>query len=155
MGNTAKIIHELKTNPKWRDTLVAYCSCTDEPAWADECMRLFEVGDGITLESVRPQSYTKYPLSWPSLLLFLICSRESNPSTACLLSGPTLASFGACEQAGRTGRTRFELRALNDTAACMPVNHTCRPWTSRRSSSRRRRPTSRTSRKRPGSPSRK
>ena len=34
------------------DTKVAYCSCTDEPVWADECMRLFEVGDGITLETV-------------------------------------------------------------------------------------------------------
>ena len=32
---------------------MAYCSCTDEPVWADECMRLFEVADGITLESVR------------------------------------------------------------------------------------------------------
>lgn len=33
------------------DTTVAYCSCTDEPAWADECMRKFEVGDGMTLEA--------------------------------------------------------------------------------------------------------
>jgi hypothetical protein len=33
------------------DTKVAYCSCTDEPSWADECMRKFEVGGGITLES--------------------------------------------------------------------------------------------------------
>ena len=51
MGNTAGIIKELKTDPKWKDTKVAYCSCTDEPVWADECMRLFEVAPGITLES--------------------------------------------------------------------------------------------------------
>lgn len=43
------------TEARWRaaDTKIAYCSCTDEPSWADECMRLFDVGDGITLESVR------------------------------------------------------------------------------------------------------
>ena len=33
---------------------VAYCSCTDEPSWAAECMRLFEVGDGITMEQAAP-----------------------------------------------------------------------------------------------------
>ena len=51
MGDTAAIIRELKTDPKWKDTKVAYCSCTDEPSWADECMLKFEVGDGITLQS--------------------------------------------------------------------------------------------------------
>jgi len=51
MGNTAEIIHELKTDPKWKDTKLAYCSCTDKPVWADECMLKFDVGDGITLES--------------------------------------------------------------------------------------------------------
>ena len=28
------------------------CSCTDEPSWADECMRKFEVGNGMTLKEV-------------------------------------------------------------------------------------------------------
>ena len=67
MGNTAEILREIKTSPRWKGAKVrslfrisidasvgqiAYCSCTDEPTWADECMRLFEIGDGMTLESV-------------------------------------------------------------------------------------------------------
>lgn len=54
MGNTAKLLHELNTDARWKDTKVAYCSCTDEPSWAEECMRLFEVGDGITMEKAAP-----------------------------------------------------------------------------------------------------
>mmetsp|Transcript_11731 Transcript_11731/g.27236 ORF Transcript_11731/g.27236 Transcript_11731/m.27236 type:complete len:230 (+) Transcript_11731:11-700(+) len=54
MGNSAEILYELNTDPKWKDTKVAYCSCTDEPSWAAECMRLFEVGDGITMEKAAP-----------------------------------------------------------------------------------------------------
>jgi hypothetical protein len=52
MGNSAQILHELNTDPKWKDTVCAYVSCTDEPRWAAECMSLFEVGDGITMEKV-------------------------------------------------------------------------------------------------------
>ncbi|EKX39232.1 hypothetical protein GUITHDRAFT_143640 [Guillardia theta CCMP2712] len=52
MGNTAEILREIKTSPRWKGAKIAYCSCTDEPTWADECMRLFEIGDGMTLESV-------------------------------------------------------------------------------------------------------
>mmetsp|Transcript_84396 Transcript_84396/g.225508 ORF Transcript_84396/g.225508 Transcript_84396/m.225508 type:complete len:230 (-) Transcript_84396:13-702(-) len=50
MGNTAAVLHELKTDPKWKDTQVAYVSCTDEPTWAAECMRLFEAAPGLTLD---------------------------------------------------------------------------------------------------------
>ena len=51
MGSTRAIIRGLKTEPGWAGTALAYCSCTDEPAWAAECMRKFEVGDGMTLDS--------------------------------------------------------------------------------------------------------
>uniref|UniRef100_A0A6T6SH26 Magnesium-dependent phosphatase-1 n=1 Tax=Hemiselmis tepida TaxID=464990 RepID=A0A6T6SH26_9CRYP len=54
MGNSAEILHELNTDPKWKDSKVAYCSCTDEPSWAAECMKLFEVGGGITMEKAAP-----------------------------------------------------------------------------------------------------
>eukprot|EP00287_Rhodomonas_sp_CCMP768_P008536 CAMPEP_0196731442 /NCGR_PEP_ID=MMETSP1091-20130531/11176_1 /TAXON_ID=302021 /ORGANISM="Rhodomonas sp., Strain CCMP768" /LENGTH=172 /DNA_ID=CAMNT_0042074579 /DNA_START=174 /DNA_END=692 /DNA_ORIENTATION=- len=50
MGNSAAIIRELKTDPKWADSKVAVCSCTDEPSWADECMRKFEVAPGMPLK---------------------------------------------------------------------------------------------------------
>merc|ERR1712070_168311 len=45
-------MHTLKTDPKWKDTVVAVASCCDEPAWARECLSKFEVGDGITLDKV-------------------------------------------------------------------------------------------------------
>ena len=44
LGDVRNILHELKTSPDWQDTVVAVASCTDEPDWAAECMRLFEVG---------------------------------------------------------------------------------------------------------------
>eukprot|EP00667_Euglena_gracilis_P024005 EG_transcript_27362 len=50
MGNARNILHALKTKPEWANTKVAYCSGTDEPEWARECMRKIDVGDGITLE---------------------------------------------------------------------------------------------------------
>jgi len=54
MGNTAALLLELNTDPKWKDSKVAYCSCTDEPSWAAECMRLFEVGEGINMDKAAP-----------------------------------------------------------------------------------------------------
>lgn len=49
MGATRSIIHALKTKPEWRETKLAYCSSTDEPEWARECLAKIEVGDGIPL----------------------------------------------------------------------------------------------------------
>ena len=45
-----EILHELKTNPKWSGTVVAVASCTDEPSWAQECMRKFNIGGGFSIE---------------------------------------------------------------------------------------------------------
>jgi len=44
MGASAKILSHLRTDPQWKDTKVAYVSCTDEPDWAEECMDLFRAG---------------------------------------------------------------------------------------------------------------
>ena len=41
---------ELKTDPKWEGTKVCVASCTDEPSWAQECMALFEIGDGMVIK---------------------------------------------------------------------------------------------------------
>jgi len=44
LGDVRRILYELKTAAAWSDTLTAVASCTDEPAWARECMDKFEVG---------------------------------------------------------------------------------------------------------------
>ena len=45
-GNTREIIREIRTHERFReiDAKVAYVSCTDEPSWADECLRKFLLG---------------------------------------------------------------------------------------------------------------
>jgi hypothetical protein len=52
LGAVPEILHELKTDRRWEGTVVAVASCTDEPAWADECMRKFEIGGGYCIKDV-------------------------------------------------------------------------------------------------------
>jgi magnesium-dependent phosphatase 1 len=42
LGVAGVILEELKTQPAWANTKVAWVSCTDEPEWADECLRKFK-----------------------------------------------------------------------------------------------------------------
>ena len=51
IGETKQILRELQSE-KWKKTKVAYVSCTDEPVWADELLRKFELGSSMTLKSV-------------------------------------------------------------------------------------------------------
>jgi len=44
LGATSQILHELHTDPKWKGCTVCIASCTDEPNWAQECLRKFSVG---------------------------------------------------------------------------------------------------------------
>ena len=44
LGAVPEIMYALKTDSKWKDTLCAVASCTDEPGWADECMQKFNLG---------------------------------------------------------------------------------------------------------------
>ena len=39
-----QVLYELKTDAKWEGVVTAVSSRTDEPNWAQECMRKFEVG---------------------------------------------------------------------------------------------------------------
>ena len=53
LGDVRRIMHELHSAEEWQGVTVAVASCTDEPAWARECMRLFEVGpsgSGVSLQ---------------------------------------------------------------------------------------------------------
>lgn len=50
LGAVPEVLLELKTNPKWADTTVCIASCTDEPAWAQECMRLFDIGPDLVIK---------------------------------------------------------------------------------------------------------
>ena len=43
LGISSQILQTLKTEEKWKDTITAWVSCTDEPDWAAECMNLFKV----------------------------------------------------------------------------------------------------------------
>jgi hypothetical protein len=43
------ILDELKTEEGWKGVKVAWVSCTDEPTWADECMRKFKTFMGMAL----------------------------------------------------------------------------------------------------------
>lgn len=52
LGAVADVLFELKTDPKWADAVVCVASCTDEPAWAQECMRKFSIGGGHCIKDV-------------------------------------------------------------------------------------------------------
>jgi len=41
LGAIGEILHALRYEEQWQDTKVAWVSCTDEPTWAEECLRLF------------------------------------------------------------------------------------------------------------------
>ena len=55
LGAVRDILYELKTDARWEGAVVAVASCTDEPDWAQECMRKFEVGpvgSGVMIKDV-------------------------------------------------------------------------------------------------------
>mmetsp|Transcript_25001 Transcript_25001/g.64528 ORF Transcript_25001/g.64528 Transcript_25001/m.64528 type:complete len:239 (+) Transcript_25001:1698-2414(+) len=52
IGASAAILKELATDPKWRDTQVAYVSRTEYPEWAIPCMKLFDIAPGKTMFSL-------------------------------------------------------------------------------------------------------
>ena len=52
LGAVPQVLHELKTDPRWKGTVVAVASCTDEPDWAQECMRKFRVDGGLSIKDV-------------------------------------------------------------------------------------------------------
>lgn len=47
MGNSRKLLADLAGDD---DIKVAVASCTDEPSWADECMRKIRVSDGLNMK---------------------------------------------------------------------------------------------------------
>jgi magnesium-dependent phosphatase 1 len=48
LGAVPEILLELKSDPQWAGVVVGVASCTDEPAWAQECMEKFRLADGTT-----------------------------------------------------------------------------------------------------------
>ena len=50
LGAVPEVLLELKTDPKWADAVVCIASCTDEPSWAQECMRLFDIGPDLVIK---------------------------------------------------------------------------------------------------------
>jgi magnesium-dependent phosphatase 1 len=52
LGAISSILHELHTAPEWKETKVAWVSCTDEPSWAAECLRKFQTMGGTPIGDV-------------------------------------------------------------------------------------------------------
>ena len=45
LGAVPEILTELNNDPAWSNTVVGIASCTDEPSWAQECLRKFRLAD--------------------------------------------------------------------------------------------------------------
>lgn len=52
LGATMSIFKEIATDPKWKDTAVAYVSRTEYPEWAIPCLKEIEVVPGKTLHDL-------------------------------------------------------------------------------------------------------
>ena len=48
LGAVPDILLELHSSPEWEGTVIGVASRTDEPFWAQECMRKFRLSDGKT-----------------------------------------------------------------------------------------------------------
>jgi len=49
LGISGKILDDLKAGGEWGGVKTAWVSCTDEPSWAEECMKKFKTPVGVPL----------------------------------------------------------------------------------------------------------
>ena len=52
LGFVDQLLHDLHTNHTWANTKIAWVSCTDEPNWADECLRKFNTVGGTPFHDI-------------------------------------------------------------------------------------------------------
>jgi magnesium-dependent phosphatase 1 len=52
LGVTEHILAEIHDNEHFNQTKLAWVSCTDEPEWADECLRKFKTSKGHILHGI-------------------------------------------------------------------------------------------------------
>ena len=52
IADVRSILNELKTDSKWKDSIVSVASSCDEPRWADECIEKFDIGGGAKLKDL-------------------------------------------------------------------------------------------------------
>jgi len=52
LGDVRNIMLELKTDDKWKNTVIGVASTCDEPSWAKECIDKFPIGKGHHLKDV-------------------------------------------------------------------------------------------------------
>lgn len=57
LGISPEVLHMLRFSEEYKDTKVAWVSCTDEPAWADECLQKFKTIGGKDLKSCADSSH--------------------------------------------------------------------------------------------------
>ena len=59
LGDVKNILYELKTDPKYSDSIVAVASTCDEPKWARECIKKFSVGGDLKMFDVFQENVTE------------------------------------------------------------------------------------------------
>ena len=52
LGDVKNILYELKTEPQYKDSIVAVASTCDEPDWGRECIKKFPVGGAFKMFDV-------------------------------------------------------------------------------------------------------
>ena len=52
LGISGELLHRLRHEEQFSDTIVAWVSCTDEPAWAAECLQKLKSSGGEPLASL-------------------------------------------------------------------------------------------------------
>ena len=51
LGVSGPVFEDLRHGDEWTDTVCALVSCTDEPAWAEDCLSKFTTPSGHSLKS--------------------------------------------------------------------------------------------------------
>lgn len=52
LGVCHELFDELSQSDKYKDTIIAWVSCTDEPKWAQECLQKFRTAQGLAIKEV-------------------------------------------------------------------------------------------------------
>ena len=109
LGAVRDVLYELRTDARWEGAITAVASCTDEPEWAQECMRKFEVGpvgSGVCIKDVMQlEEIRKGNKSAPIYIYICICM------CVCVCDPHANKSARAAPRPRRTVRTIRAARA--------------------------------------------
>ena len=133
LGAVRDVLYELRTDARWEGAITAVASCTDEPEWAQECMRKFEVGpvgSGVCIKDVMQlEEIRKGNKSAPTHTHIYICVcdtlRRALAEPPALFALP-VPQAGAPDEPRRGGRDRARGDdLLRQRARQLPRAHIC------------------------------